>query len=333
MTHIASVSVPSNIAFVKYWGAADLDAVVPANASVSMTLSVCRTHTTAEHGIDHAEDEIFVIAPGGQLDPATTGFRAGAVRHLDRIRERTGIDGRFRIATFNTFPSDAGLASSASGFAALAFAATQAAGVEESPRELSRLARLSGSGSATRSLWGGYVEWPGAKSATGDAAQIAGPDHWVLCDVIAIVEEGPKPASSRDGHRRAPTSPHFVTRQTLLPERLRVVRRAIDDRSLERLGPVLEEEAIELHMIAMTSESPIFYWKPATLAILAAVRMLRAVGVSAWTTMDAGANVHVICEPEHEEAVASALAAVPGVHRVIRDRVGAGPTLETEHLL
>jgi len=325
--------VPSNIAFVKYWGATDLDAVVPANSSVSMTLSVCRTHTTAEHGIDRAEDEVFVVAPGGHLEPAAESFRAGATRHLDRIREHTGIDGRFRVATLNTFPSDAGLASSASGFAALAFAATQAAGVEETPLELSRLARLSGSGSATRSLWGGYVEWPYAESATGDAAQIAEPDHWALCDVIAIVEEGPKPASSRDGHRRAPTSPHFATRQALLPRRLREVHRAIDDRSLERLGPVLEEEAIELHMIAMTSQVPIFYWKPATLDILAAVRALRSGGVAAWITMDAGANVHVICEPEHEEAVAGALAAESGVHRVIRDRVGAGPTLETEHLL
>lgn len=335
----ATVKAPSNIAFIKYWGAKDLDRVVPTNPSISMTLSRCISHTTAELLPEGADDEVFLADDRGALEPAPPSFADRVVPHLDRLREWAGRRDGLRIATRNSFPASAGIASSASGFAALSLAVVRAFGESPDAATLSNLARRSGSGSASRSVLGGYVEWPAPSSepSADDPATHAGPlapaDHWALCDVIALIETGPKDVSSLDGHRRAPTSPYFDRRLTLLPDRLDVVRAAIRDRDFSTLGETIEEEAIDLHLIAMSSKPPIFYWAPGTLEVLDAVRRLRSDGVPAASTMDAGANVHVICPPDSELAVVDRLSAIPAVHRVIRDRVGTGPADSTEHLL
>ena len=164
------------------------------------------------------------------------------------------------------------------------------------------------------------------------AVALAPADHWPLCDLVAVVDTGSKSVSSREGHRRAPTSPHFAMRQEQLGERLAAVERAILDRDLATLGPIVEQEAIDLHLIAMSSQPPIFYWRPGTLEVLEAVRQLRAGGVGAWITMDAGPNVHVICEPGDEAAVATSLGELPRVVSLLRDRVGTGPVAIEEHL-
>ncbi len=326
----ATYSAPSNIAFIKYWGATDLDRVLPSNPSISMTLSECRSQTTVrfEPGV-RAPDEIFLFDSRDQPVPLTEPFRRGIERHLAAARQRYGIEGCFHIATRNNFPAQAGLASSASGFAALAAGINEAADLGLDPAGLSDLARISGSGSASRSVFGGFVEWPASAEAT-SARRIAPADYWALSDVIAIVESGGKEVSSRQGHRRAAASPHFARRQELLPQRLATVRSAISNRDLETLGPILEEEAIELHLVAMSSHPPIFYWKPATLTVLEAVRRLRSDGVSAWATMDAGANVHVLCATTSEREVATALSRVPGVLQVLPDRIGTGPRRHEE---
>jgi diphosphomevalonate decarboxylase len=314
----------SNIAFVKYWGARDLERAIPANPSISMTLDACRSICSASWRPDAEGDEVLLADAEGELVDPGPAFNRRVVAHLERLRDWAGARGGFRIATRNTFPAAAGIASSASGFAALTTAAVHALGREVAGAELSALARLSGSGSAARSVWGGYVEWPVGDETLCAAQPIAERAHWELCDVIAVVESGPKEVSSLDGHRRAATSPYFERRQQRLPEKLEQVRAAIRARDLEALGPVVEEEAIDLHLIAMSSRPPIFYWQPATLTLLAAVRELRAEGVGAWATMDAGANVHVLCAPHDEPRVAERLASEPAVERVLRDRVGGG---------
>lgn len=330
----ATVSAPANIAFVKYWGARDLERALPHHASISMTLEVCRSLTTVEPRKDLERHEVFLAAADGRLEEAPEAFTRRVRRHLDALRAATGWPERFRLATRNSFPAAAGLASSASGFAALAVAASRALGRPDNPHELSVMARLSGSGSAARSVMGGYVEWPAEGAGEEAPARPLHPaSHWDLRCVVALVESGPKEVSSLEGHRRAPTSPHYARRLELVPERLTAVRQAIDDRDLATLGPVLEREAVELHAIAMTSEPPIVYWRPATLEVLAAVRDLRERDVAAWATMDAGANVHVICLPEDEPRVAAALEALPGVRGLIRDRVGNGPRDEEVDLL
>lgn len=330
----ASAVAPANIAFIKYWGARDLERALPLHASISMTLSRCVTHSTVEHRAPgDGGDEVLLADPEGALAAAPERFAERVKGHLRRIREVAGAEGAFRVATRNSFPAGAGLASSASGFAALTLAASAALGLELSRDALSDLARQSGSGSAARSLFGGFVEWPGGEGeGEAHALALAPAAHWDLRDVIAVVEEGEKEVSSLEGHRRAATSPHFGSRLALLADRLAAVRRAVAERDLELLGPILEEEAIELHLVAMSSRPPIFYWQPPTLAVLAAVREIRRAGTAAWATLDAGPNVHVICEPAGEEAVAARLSEVPGVRLLICDGVGEGPHLGAPHL-
>lgn len=326
---------PANIAFIKYWGVRDAALCLPNNPSISMTLHRCVSTSTAEP-LDAAEDEIWLAEPGGGFVPPKADFAGPILRHLDRLRRALDIpegSGRLRIATRNNFPSAAGLASSASGFSALTLAAAGALGRGLSPREASLLARRSGSGSACRSVLGGYVEWSGEEDEDSFARPLAAADHWDLRDVIAVVEIGPKSVSSRDGHSLAQTSPYYERRLKLLPDRLARVRRAIAERDFATLGATIEEEAIDLHLIAMSSHPPIHYWSPGSVEVLRAVRELRQEGLAVWSTMDAGANVHVICEPDSEADLVERLESLGSVGFVIRDGVGAGPERLAEHLI
>ncbi len=345
-----TAEAPSNIALIKYWGARDLDGggegPVPFNRSLSMTLDACRSVCSASPLGKGSEDEVrWLDAPGGErpadhaanprigppwLNPAPPppAFVERTKRHLDRLREwsqgtAAPYEGGFRIATYNTFPTAAGIASSASGFTALTLAVAGSIGFDLAPRTLSELSRSSGSGSAARSAWGGYVEWPDADSNAG--VQILDEGAWQLCDLVAVVETGAKKVSSRDGHRRAVTSPYFAPRLAGLDGRLERVRAALRGRDFEALGDAVEEEGIDLHLIAMSSRPPVWYWSPGTIEVLAAVRRLRADGVAAYATMDAGANVHVICQPADAPQVADRLEALRSVEHVLRDRTGGPP--------
>ena len=329
----ATVRAPSNIALIKYWGARDLDQAIPYTPSISMTLQACHTVTTARfHAGAASEDRVFIADGEGGLRAPTDAFRAPVAQHLDRLRAWADVEGWFEIATRNSFPSAAGLASSASGFAALTLAVTRAMGRHPSPEQASVLARQSGSGSAARSVMGGYVEWP-VGNGDAPATQRAPHDHWDLRDVIAIVETKPKSVPSREGHQRALTSPFFEQRLDHLADRLDAVREALQSKDMQRLGEAIETEGVELHLIAMSSRPPVFYWAPATLAVLEAVRTLRSDGVAAYATMDAGANVHVICPAHDEPAVVARLKRIDGVQTVLRDGVGAGPQFIDEPLL
>ncbi|MCY3972096.1 MAG: diphosphomevalonate decarboxylase [Acidobacteria bacterium] len=328
-----TAEAPSNIAFIKYWGARDLEEPVPFNRSLSMTLDACRSVCSASPFGEGEEDEIWWLdkpaggRPGRPAAPPPA-FVERTKRHLDRLRDwsrRTAApySGGFRIATYNTFPTAAGIASSASGFTALTLAATACMGFDLAPRRLSALSRSSGSGSAARSAWGGYVEWPDGDANA--AVQILDERAWELCDLIAVVETGAKKVSSRDGHRRAESSPYFAPRLAALDGRLERVRAALHARDFKGLGDAVEEEGIDLHLIAMSSRPPVYYWTPGTIEVLAAVRCLRSDGVAAYATMDAGANVHVICQPADAEKVADRLEAQGSVKYVVRDRTGGPP--------
>ena len=177
------------------------------------------------------------------------------------------------------------------------------------------------------------MRWPdGAGPEKEHAAQVAPAEHWDLRDVVAILQEQAKEVSSREGHERALSSPYFEPRQKLLPGRLETVTQAILERDFPALAQTVEEEAIDLHLIAMSSHPPIFYWQPGTLEVLAAIRRLRQEGVEVCATMDAGANVHMICTPESEATVAEVIGALPDVRSLIHDGVGQGPMIVDEHL-
>lgn len=328
-----SVSSPSNIALIKYWGMSDTKRTLPANRSLSMTLSRCVSLCTLETLGDSSPDEIYWRGEDGTLEPADPIMRLGIEDHVRRLRQCSDFWQPLRIATTNTFPTSAGITSSASGFSALAFAFASLFGQLPSTDPLSGLARLSGSGSAARSVLGGFVTWPGdADDPHSPARQLAAASHWPLHDIIVVVDGSAKATSSRIGHQRALSSPFYQRRQQLLVERFRNLQHAILARDFARVADIVECEAIELHLIAMSSVPPLFYWQPATLSVFYRVQQLRRDGLDACTTFDAGPNAHVLCTPEHYPQVLAAIRELDGVQQIIQDRIGEGPQVLTQAL-
>lgn len=306
----------ANLALVKYWGKAAVAGNQAANASLSVTLD----GLTSVAGVGRR--------PGGAGDrvawnpPAPT---AGLVDFVARARDTLEIRDPVDVVVTSNFPVGAGLASSASAYAALSWALAAASGRSPAASELAPLARI-GSGSACRSLLGGFVEWqPEGRTAV---SQIAPPDHWPLSVVVAVVREEPKRTSSREGMARTrASSPFYRAWLEAGPEDLREVREAVLACDLARLGPVLERNALRMHATALGADPPLLYWEPATIAVVRTVWSLREKGVEAFFSIDAGPQVKVLCEPAAADAVASALSAVEGVSRVLRSAPGGAPSV------
>lgn len=313
----------SNIAFIKYWGNRDARLRLPANGSISMNLTGLETVTTVEFAPALLADELTLDGqpPGG---PALERVS----RHLDLLRRLAAVEYRARVTSRNTFPTGTGIASSASAFSALTVAAAAALGLALGERQLTTLAR-QGSGSASRSVPGGFVEWYAADTdAESYAESIAPPEHWDLVDLVAIVSREHKAVGSTGGHALASTSPLQAARIADTARRLDICRRAVLDRDFAAFTQIVEQDALMMHGVMMTSSPPLVYWQPPTLALIDAVQHWRADGVPVAFTIDAGPNVHVITTSAHASAVGAQLRAVEGVLEVLSATPG-GPA----HLL
>ena len=241
---------------------------------------------------------------------------------LDIIRGMANIHERAEVMTENNFPSGAGIASSASAFAALALAGTKAAGLNLSEPELSRLARR-GSGSASRSIPSGYVEWQMGKSEEDSYAfSIAEPSHWNLVDCVAIVSASHKKTGSTEGHAIAPTSPLQAARVADAPRRLDLCRKAILEKDFDAFASIIELDSDIMHSVMMTSTPALHYWKPTSLNVMNAVRQWRGDGLPVCYTVDAGPNVHVICPETEAHDVDKRLREIDGVTDVLVARAG-----------
>ncbi|MBI2845331.1 MAG: diphosphomevalonate decarboxylase [Chloroflexi bacterium] len=323
----ASARAGSNIAFLKYWGNRDDSLNLPNNSSLSLTLDALQTVTSVEFSPNLPADE--VIIDGQEASPAAY---SRVTAHLDFLRSLAKTDFFARVGSRNNFPLGVGLAASASGFAALTVAATKALGLEIEKRRLTRLARR-GSGSAARSILGGYVEWlAGSGDEDSYAREIFPKEHWELLDIIAIVSTSAKEISSQDGHRLAATSPFYPMRLQSLPQNLSKMKEAIERQDLETLGPLIENEALSMHSIMMTSKPPLLYWQPATLAVLREIPEWRKGGIEGYFTLDAGPNVHVLTLPQQANEIRSRLEKLPGVQQVLVAQPGEGAKIVAEHL-
>lgn len=310
----------ANIALVKYWGKRDTSLNLPAQGSLSLTLDALRTTTTVQFDETLATDA-FVLdgqsASTSRLSP-----------WLDIVRDRAGITTFANVESANDFPTSSGLASSASAYAALAVAASSAAGLSLSRAELSELARR-GSGSAARSLFGGFAIWHRGERADGKdsiAEELVDGSDWPLRMVIAVVGGGKKKGiSSRDamGHCAA-TSPLYEGWLASVPPDLRAAKEAIANRDLRALGAVTQGSAMAMHAAALASRPPVRYWQPATLRCLDAVEALQTAGLEAYPTMDAGPHVKVLTSEQDSEAVAEALGRLDDVGQVIVSSAGPG---------
>ncbi len=316
----------ANIALVKYWGKRDAALNLPAAGSLSLTLAALTTSATVEP-IDGAADELVLDG-----HPVTGAGLTRFSGWLDVVRARAGAETRFRAESANDFPTASGLASSASAYAALALAASRAAGLTLDARELSILARR-GSGSAARSVFGGLVVMrPGARADGSDAyaetlLSAAELDRdWPLAMVVAVVGGGRvKSLSSRAAMEHcAETSPLYDGWLASVPGDLAAARAAIESRDLHALGEVAEQSALTMHAAALAARPAIAYFRPATIALIDAVQELRRRGVSAFFTMDAGPHVKVLTTSGEAAQVAERVGQVEDVTRVITSAPG-GP--------
>jgi diphosphomevalonate decarboxylase len=314
----------ANFALVKYWGKADARLNVPAVGSISITLDRLYTETAVELASGAASDELTLN--GQRRDDDLPKISA----LLDLLRRKAGFTPRVRVVSRNNFPTGAGLASSASGFAALVRAAEGAFGLELSPRERSIIAR-QGSGSAARSIFGGFVEMHAGTAADGSdsyAEPLLAAEEWPLEVVIAVTAKGEKEIGSRSGMTRSATSsPYYSAWVAEQPPDLEAGRAAIRARDFASLADLAEHNCLKMHAAALAARPPLVYWNGATVECLHTVRRLRARGYPVFFTIDAGPQLKAVCEPAARAAVEDALRGVPGVLELLKSALGPGAEL------
>lgn len=316
-TYSATARAYSNIAFIKYWGNRDDTLRLPANGSISMNLLGLETVTTATFFETPGPDQLTM---GGREQTGEPLARVS--RHLGVLRTMAGMTGRAEVTTKNSFPTGTGIASSASAFAALTVAAAAALRLELSEAQLSAIARR-GSGSASRSVPGGFVEWlEGTSDASSYALSIAPPEHWDLVDLVALISQEHKAVGSTGGHALAPTSPLQAGRLADAPRRLDECRSALMSKDFERFAEVVEHDALMMHAVMMTSQPPLLYWLPGTLSVLREVTAWRAAGIPVCFTIDAGPNVHVLTVSDWADVVMQRLLELEGVMTVLSAPAG-----------
>ncbi|MFT8787087.1 MAG: diphosphomevalonate decarboxylase [Bifidobacterium psychraerophilum] len=322
----AVASANANIALIKYWGKADEALIIPRMSSLSLTLADLETTTSVSFdrfGRRTGHDRLYID------DSEREGKALQRVSALlDVVRDMAGMDADAVVSSHNTMPYEAGLASSSSAFAALAAAASHAAGLQLDERELSRLARR-GSGSACRSVYGGMALWhAGHDDASSYAEHIDCPLD--LAIVVILVSGERKKIPSREAMRRSvQTSALYDAWVRSGADDLEQALEAVKLGDVARLGAIVQSNSLGMHATMMTARPPVMYWLPGSVAALQAVDEVRQGGLNAWATMDAGPNVKVLTTQREAARVEHDLrAALPGfeVHSHV---AGPGVRLRT----
>lgn len=318
----ATAVAGANFALVKYWGKRDEALNLPAVGSISITVNALTTTTSV---IFEESGSVDSLTMNGESATAETLEKVS--RFLDLVREMAEIRLSAHVETENSFPTGAGLASSASGFAALALAASKAAGLNLSPGELSILARR-GSGSAARSVFGGFVEMSRGVRSDGEdavAKKLVPQDHWPLSVVVAVTDLNHKDVGSRDGmtHSRK-TSPFYAEWVDGSEKDLSQCRDAVLKRDFEKLADLSEFNCLKMHAVALSSRPGLVYWNNTTIQLIHETRRMRSGGIPAFFTVDAGPQVKLVCLPESASAVANRLEGIAGVEKLIQCDLGEG---------
>jgi diphosphomevalonate decarboxylase len=314
-----------NVALSKYWGKREGAGNFPAVPSLSVTLAGLATRTRVRWRDDLLADRI--VLDGREL---TTGESPRAVALLGRVRAQLRQRAFAEVESRNDFPTASGLASSASGFAALALAAIHSADGDWDAERISDLARRA-SASAARSVFGGFVELDAGPSPAREedvlaARQLAPAGHMPLVVLVCVTTEAPKAMSSTDGMRKTMVeSPYASAWLDHAPRLHRQLRDALLARDFERVGELAEGSALAMHACALAAGMT--YWNAGTLEGLRAVRALREAGTPAYATIDAGPHVKVLVRPEDAARVREAMKATPGVRRIIEATAGDGARL------
>jgi len=316
----------ANIALIKYWGKRSAEKNLPAVGSVSLTLDALKTKTSVR------------FLPDGEKDQLILDGRVAGVEQARKVSQFTDLmAGSNRppvfIESYNNFPTGAGLASSASGFAALAKALNKACSLDLDDQTLSAFAR-QGSGSAARSIFGGFAEMKLGSNNSGDgdyAHQLYDENYWDIRLLVAVVSQAPKKIGSTEGmNRTAQTSPFYNAWIESSPNDIRNIKSALAERDFQKLGELSEHSAMKMHGLAISAHPSILYWQAGTMESIRKVWGLRKRGIPAYITMDAGSQVKVITLPEHCSIIKEALTELPGVTDVIEAKPGPGAHLITD---
>lgn len=317
----ASARAQPNIALIKYWGKRDRARNLPAVGSISITLADLFTEMDVEFD-DGLEADVLTV--NSETDEQLLARISGCLDIVaGQSRNRARIDSRCN------FPVAAGLASSASAFAATVVAAAAAAGLERTTAELASLAGRA-SGSAARSLYGGFAE---LENRDDDVAvtNLLAEDTWPLRIVVAITAAGRKLKSSGEAMEISRTTSPFYGRWVDdQPRDLAVARAAILERDFDKLADVAEHNCMKMHSVMWTSRPPVVYWNSATLECMQAIRGLRGEGTGVFFTVDAGPQVKAVCLPADESRVCGALQDIDGVSSIMSSGLGGGAHL-VEH--
>lgn len=316
----ATVFSPSNIALSKYWGKRDIKLNLPTNGSLSATLADFGSFTTVEFDASFVQDELFLNG----TKEAVINAKAKSV--LDLLRAKASVRTFARVQTANNFPTAAGLASSASGLSALTAAAAFALGLDLPLEKLSEVAR-QGSGSACRSFFGGFAEWKKGERADGAdsvAFAVAGPSHWPLDVIVAVVKETHKAYASTSAmeHTRT-TSPYFQPWIETAEKQLALIRTAVLKKDFEILALETETNCLRMHASSQAAHPPILYWQPKTIEVMQMVWQMRKEGIRAFFTIDAGPNVVVFVEPQDRARCFERVRSVEGL-QFLETKIGEG---------
>jgi len=319
----ATAKAHTNIALIKYWGKRNEELILPTNNSLSVTLDGFYTKTTV-HFKEELEKDEFILNDETITDTAFDRV----TNYLDLFRNYANQKGLFaEVNSVNQVPTAAGFASSASGFAALAAATAKALDLQLTKEELSRFTR-KGSGSACRSVYGGFVEWEKGQAGDGSdsfAHQIAPEDHWDIRVAAAVLTAEEKDVSSRVGMKRTvDTSVFYDGWLDSVPADLAEIKVGIRERDFEKVGSIAEANCLKMHATTLGANPPFTYWQDSTMAVMQIVRNLRKQGISAYFTIDAGPNVKVLYLPKDKKYVVETLRNTAGVSDVIESKVGEG---------
>lgn len=320
----ATAKAHTNIALIKYWGKRNEAIKLPMNNSLSLTLDALYTTTTVEFRSDLDRDAFYL---NEQEEYGTSYQRVRDFLHL--IRQYSGKVENAVVQSVNKVPTAAGFASSASGFAALAAAATKAIGMDLNDKDLSRLTR-QGSGSACRSIYGGFVEWQEGVDPSGSdsfAVQLEKEDYWDIRVAAVVLFDEKKTVSSSEGMKRTvDTSVFYQGWVDSIPNDLKVMKEGIQERDFEKVGSIAEANCLRMHGTTLGANPPFTYWLHGTLAVMETVQKMRREGIPVFFTIDAGPNVKVLYLPQHENIVKETLYATPGVTNIVLSRLGKGIT-------
>lgn len=320
----------ANIALVKYWGKRNKELILPYNSSISMTCDGLHTKTTVEFSNEYDNDTILIN------DEELKKDEKDIMSHIERIRKMANIKEKAKIVSESNFPVAAGLASSASGLAALTVAAAKASGLNLSERELTILARL-GSGSASRSICEGFAEWHCGERSDGSdsyAETIAKKSHWPEFRMIAcIVSEAKKAVGSRAGMAQTVANcPYYEGWLKSIDTDLDNVRNGIRERNFTLVGSTAEYNALKMHATMMATKPAIIYWAPATVEIMHNVMLWREQGLESYFTMDAGPQVKILCLEKDLDELQSRLQELNSIKKTIICKPGDGAKIVDEHL-